>query len=84
MDYGVDIVFAGHNHYYARAVIDGVHHITAGGGGANLRPPKPNVGIVAMAEDYNYRTVEITGDSLNFKAVNPRGIVLDEFTTTDR
>ncbi|MCX7013994.1 MAG: metallophosphoesterase family protein, partial [Candidatus Sumerlaeota bacterium] len=31
---GVDIVFGGHNHYYARCDVSGVHHITTGGGGA--------------------------------------------------
>ena len=29
--YGVDIVFAGHNHYYARAEVNRVQHVTTGG-----------------------------------------------------
>jgi hypothetical protein len=32
--YGVSAVFNGHNHYYARAVVNNVQHVTAGGGGA--------------------------------------------------
>ena len=29
--YGVSGVFAGHNHFYAHCIIDGVHHLTFGG-----------------------------------------------------
>lgn len=39
--YGVDLVLNGHNHYYSRAVVDGVQHITTGGGGAPLYAPNP-------------------------------------------
>ena len=28
---GVDIIFTGHNHYYARATVDGIQHITPEG-----------------------------------------------------
>ena len=28
---GVSILFAGHSHYYARAVVDDIHHVTTGG-----------------------------------------------------
>ena len=84
VDYGVDIVFAGHNHYYSRAVVDGIQHVTAGGGGAEIKTPKDNEGIVAMAADYHYCRIEISGDQLLFKAVNPQGIIIDEFTMTDR
>ncbi|MBK9777870.1 MAG: hypothetical protein IPP62_16195 [bacterium] len=41
VQYGVSIVFTGHNHYYARAVVDGVNHITTGGGGGPLHTPVP-------------------------------------------
>ena len=36
VQYGVAIVFGGHNHYYARANVSGVTHLTMGGGGAPL------------------------------------------------
>ncbi|MBI3683978.1 MAG: metallophosphoesterase, partial [Acidobacteria bacterium] len=36
---GVSIVFAGHNHFYSRAALNGVTHITTGGGGAPLNIP---------------------------------------------
>jgi len=34
--YGVSFAICGHNHYYSRAVINGVQHITTGGGGMIL------------------------------------------------
>jgi hypothetical protein len=79
--YGVAIVFGGHNHYYARAEVDGVEHITTGGGGAPLYAPDttyPNVVAARMA--YHYCTVEIDRNMLAFKAQTPAGEVIDEFT----
>ena len=35
--YGVDIVFAGHDHNYERSYCGGIYHIVTGGGGAPLR-----------------------------------------------
>ncbi len=36
---GVQIVIAGHEHYYSRLVVDGIQYITTGGGGAELTYP---------------------------------------------
>jgi hypothetical protein len=78
--YGVQIVFAGHNHYYARAGVDGIHHVTTGGGGAPLYSPDPGYPyVVATAEEYHYCTIEIEGDSLEFAAVNCVRETLDAF-----
>ncbi|MHC4455494.1 MAG: purple acid phosphatase family protein [Planctomycetota bacterium] len=78
--YGVTMVFTGHNHYYARAVVGGVHHITTGGGGAPLYLPNPNSPLVVETSMTNhYCTVEIDGDSLTFTALEPDGTVLDSF-----
>jgi hypothetical protein len=79
--YGVAMLFAGHNHYYARAVVNGVQHITTGGGGAPLYDPNPAYpNIVASAKAYHTCTVEIDGGSLHFEAVTPAGAVLDSLT----
>jgi hypothetical protein len=80
-EYGVAIVFAGHNHYYARAEVNGVEHITTGGGGAPLSPPDtsyPNV--VTGTETLHYCKIEIDGSLLRFTAVTPAGDVIDKFT----
>ncbi len=80
VQYGVQIVFGGHNHYYARAVVDGVEHITTGGGGAPLYTPIPTYpNIVATAEVHHFCTVDIAGDQLAFKAIDTTGTVVDSF-----
>jgi len=79
--YGVSIVFGGHNHYYARAVVNGIQHVTTGGGGAPLRTPDsgyPN--IVVATKVHHFCTVELDGDVLEFKAVTSAGAVIDSFT----
>jgi hypothetical protein len=79
--YGVPIVFGGHNHYYARAEVDGVEHLTIGGGGAPLYTPNPSYPfIVATARANHFCRVSIQGDQLTFEAVTPQGQVLDSFT----
>jgi hypothetical protein len=78
--YGVSIVFGGHMHYYARAVVNDVQHITTGGGGAELYTPDPgHPNVVAVADEHHYCRIEIDGENLYFTAVTPQGLVLDEF-----
>ena len=65
--YGVDIIFAGDLHYYARCDVNDVHHITTGGGGAPLhdptldpenRPPSLEGGPVST---YEFCKIDIQG-----------------------
>jgi hypothetical protein len=79
--YGVPIVFAGHNHYYARAVVNGIQHITTGGGGAPLYIPDPEYpNVVVTAMEHHYCNVEIDGNTLHLTALKPDSTILDEFT----
>ncbi len=81
--YGIPIVFGGHNHYYARAEVNGVQHITTGGGGAPLYQPDlnyPNIITATMAN--HFCTIEIEDDHLSFKAIKPDGTVIDSFNTS--
>jgi hypothetical protein len=77
----VTMVFAGHNHYYARAEVEGIDHVTTGGGGAPLYTPNPAYpDIVATARAYHYCTIEIDGGYLHFAAFGTDGAVLDSLT----
>ena len=80
--YAVDMVFAGHNHYYARCDKNGVKHITAGGGGAPLRAPEPHYSpyVEVVAGVYHYCKIDIRGNELFFEAVQPDGTVVDSLT----
>ena len=86
--YGVPILFAGHNHYYARAVTyrsdnnAPLHHVTTGGGGAPLGTPistEPN--IVAASRSYHFCKINIVNnDELQFQAIDDGGAIIDQFT----
>jgi hypothetical protein len=82
LQYGVSIVFGGHNHYYARAAVNGVQHLTTGGGGAPLEVPDIFMPyIVASSRTNHHCTLAIDGDTLRFKAFNTANdAVLDSFT----
>jgi hypothetical protein len=84
LEYGVSIVFGGHNHYYSRAVVSGVQHITTGGGGAPLYSPNLTYPyIVAGAKANHYCAIEIREPTLVFRALKPDGTLLDTFTLVD-
>ncbi len=81
LTYGVQFVLAGHNHYYARALVNGVNHITTGGGGAPLYTPNagyPN--IVKVSKSHHYCKLTISGDTLHFTAIEKDGTLIEEFT----
>jgi hypothetical protein len=82
VQYGVAILFAGHNHNYCRAVVGGVTHVTTGGGGAPLEAPlagQPNVIVSAMLN--HYCKIAIDGGVLNLQAFNSaNGALIDSFT----
>jgi hypothetical protein len=83
VQYGVSIVFGGHNHYYARASVNGVTHLTVGGGGAPLYSPasgQPN--IVTTSKSYSFGEFSINGNTLTAKIVSNSGATLDSFTIT--
>jgi len=78
--YGVQIVFGGHNHYYARAEVNSIVHITTGGGGAplyNSDPTYPN--IVVTSKSYHFCKIEINKKILDFTAMTPEGKIIDHF-----
>ncbi len=81
VQYGVSIVFAGHNHYYSRAVVSGIEHITTGGGGAPLLQPVPGFpNIVTTSKSYHFCKVEIDGRRLHFDSVDSSGALIDSFS----
>ena len=78
--YGVEVVFAGHEHIYERMKPQkGIHHFIAGGS-AKLRrgdTRAAEVREVGYASDRTFMLVEIAGDSLHFQAITRRGQTID-------
>jgi len=73
--YGVDLVICGHNHNYVRCVVDGITHITTGGGGAPL--DAVDFGMNTLS----YCKIDVQGYDLTFTAVrSPENTVIESFT----
>lgn len=84
LTYDVDIVFAGHNHYYAHHEVQGVHHITTGGGGAPLYTPSSSADYQVYAEMVlHHCELDIQGDQLYFTARDVNGTVIENFTISN-
>lgn len=79
--YGVSIVFGGHNHYYSRAVVNGVQHLTIGTGGAPSRAPASGQSkIVKTVKGTGYSKFVIDGSTLTSTFIDSTGKVRDTFT----
>jgi len=80
LEYGVQFVINGHNHYYSRAEVGGMEHITTGGGGAPLRTPDPDYpNIVATSSSHHFCKIHIQADTLHFTAIMDDGTVIESF-----
>jgi len=78
--YGVNVVFAGHEHFYERLKPQkGIHYFTAGGS-AKLRDGDIRIGpLTARGFDteQSYMVVEIDGDVMRFQALSRHGKIVD-------
>ena len=83
LKYGVDVVFAGHEHFYERIKPQkGIYYFTSGGG-AKLREGDVNLGPLTAAAfdtDQSFMLVEVSGDSLRFQTISRLGRIVDEGT----
>ena len=83
VQYGVAIVFGGHNHYYARASVNGVTHLTVGGGGApSYTPASGQPNIVKTYKGFSFGEFSISGNTLTAKIIASSGSTVDTFTIT--
>lgn len=79
--YGVDVVFEGHEHFYHHHVEDGIQYIITGGGGAPLMTtPSPLAGDVFSWSGYEHVKVDETASSLKVNAIDSTGVTRESFT----
>jgi len=84
IQYNVKVVFSGHNHFYAHCLVDGVHHLTLGGGGAPLYTTNHiGEGLLLSESNFHFAEVNLTGDSLIIRALRLDGSVIDSLTLTN-
>jgi predicted phosphodiesterase len=78
--YGVQVVFAGHDHVYERVKPqNGIYYFTEGASGSlrkgNLR--KKGLTEVGYDQDRSFMLVEITGEELCFQTISRTGLMVD-------
>lgn len=78
LKYGVSFVFSGHNHFYSRANVNNVMHITTGGGGAPLYPPaEGRENIVISDKSNHFCKIDIDNNKLKLTAIRSDGSVIE-------
>jgi 3',5'-cyclic AMP phosphodiesterase CpdA len=83
VQYGVDLVFSGHDHYYYQTVRNEIYYFTTGGGGAplhqaDLGAPIWQEGDMTFSE-HHFCNVEVQSTYLQIVAVGPDNTVYDVF-----
>jgi predicted phosphodiesterase len=80
LKYGMDVVFAGHEHFYERIKPQkGISYFTAGGA-AKLRRGdirKTDLTEVGFDTDYSFMVVEVAGDEFHFQTISRSGQTVD-------
>jgi len=83
LKYGVQVVFAGHDHVYERVKPQkGIYYFTEGASG-ELRAgdlKKTELTATGYDKDSSFLSVEISGDELYFQAVSRTGVTVDSGT----
>ena len=80
--YGVQMIFQGHNHFYERInPINGVNYITTGAGGRSLTSPTvfPSYSALVNSSVYSFTQVEINGGRLTLRQIDAGGAQIDSF-----
>lgn len=86
-EFGVDVVFNGHDHDYERnAVVNGVRYIVTGGGGHSSLYGQVNLDLNPYSEYFNsvyhFLGVTISNDKIKIKAIDSNGEIFDTVTVT--
>lgn len=78
-EYGVDLVFCGHNHLYERSIINGIPYIIAAGAGATLYEPYPGVNPYSVYAEsvFHYCKIYVNGEKLWVEMIREDGSVGD-------
>lgn len=77
---GVDVVFAGHEHFYERTKPqNGIVHFVSGAAGSLRRGDIGRTSLTAKGfdEDYHFMLVEISGEEMYFQAISRAGATVD-------
>jgi hypothetical protein len=87
LKHGVNVVFAGHEHFYERIKPQkGIHYFISGAGG-KLRPgdvKSTNLTAKSFDQDLHFMLVEIADNSLHFQVISRAGKTIDSGVITNQ
>lgn len=79
-EYGVDIVFTGHDHDYERSYCGGIYYIVTGGGGAPLRDQaRSHPCSQLFLKTYHFCRLLVVRDRLMVRINDAEGVLIDKF-----
>jgi 3',5'-cyclic AMP phosphodiesterase CpdA len=87
LEYGVDVVFTGHEHFYERIKPQhGIVYFVSGGAGKLRKGDIRETPVTAKGfdRDYHFVLLEIVGDQMYFQTVSRTGATVDSGTIPDR
>lgn len=85
IQYNVRVPLTGHYHWYSRSMVDGLQHVTTGGGGAPLTPPAEHVENVVSAEmAYHFMRFHIHKGIMTVAAIGLDGNTIDTFQISNK
>lgn len=76
--YKVDVIFAGHCHFYQHNLVNGIHHFIMAGGGAPLYRPKKKPYVIKSVRTHHYGIVEATNRQFKLRAYDKEDKIIDE------
>ncbi|OGS21964.1 MAG: hypothetical protein A3J83_00895 [Elusimicrobia bacterium RIFOXYA2_FULL_40_6] len=77
--YGVDTVYCSGAHLYEHTVIDGIHYVISGGGGAEMQSNYATGDTTNVIYEFHHCKVSVNPPVLKSEAINVNGNVLDSF-----
>jgi predicted phosphodiesterase len=84
-EFGVRIVFTGHDHNYYHTTRDGVPYVVSGGGGAPLYDCYPEKGAIAgdkWEKVNHYCLVDVKADTVQVQAIRADGTLIEKFSVS--
>ena len=87
LKHAVDVVFAGHEHFYERIKPQhGIHHFVSGAAAKLRRNDLRRTGLTAAGfdTDLSFMLIEIEGDRMHYQAISRTGATVDSGAITRR
>ena len=80
-DNGVQLVLAGHNHFYGRMKpIGHIEYLVSGGGGGHLYRPEPDACTEIVRREFHFLAFDVYPDRIQLWAIGEDGKVFDKAT----